>query len=229
MVSKRRMVLVCLVFAGAAAAVAVAGGLAIAAGTGKTSAAALSHHRAARLRAPRSGVQVSRKLISHFAVLRRARVADVSNLSADTVADPSVVARLQLNLTDTQLVKTGSGPVWIVPGAAGACVLSGQTEATSAPQPGQNYTNCDTTDSILQDGLVARAHEDGGPTILFGVVPDGNTNVTITSGSAPQHQVPVVNNVVRAMIPTGRVTMGFRNAVLAPTSLTYQDRSGARP
>jgi hypothetical protein len=168
--------------------------------------------------------QVSPRLIAHFTVFRRALAAGVSDAPAEMVLNPHAVRFLRLNLSGTQLVRTGSGPVWVVPGRDGACVISGQATATNAPQAGQNYTGCDTTDGILQNGLMYRGNRVDGPSvssILFGLVPDGNTTVTLTLATGARQHVSVIDNVVRATLPTGPVTVAFRNAAGASWSHTY--------
>lgn len=169
-----------------------------------------------------NGQAVSPRLKAHFAVFRRVGTADLSAASAETVANPHVVAFLQLNLSCTQLVRSGSGPVWIVPGRRGACVMSGQAAATIAPRPGQNITGCGMTDGVLQNGEVVRGGQSDGPTILFGLVPDGNTSVTLTFATGTRRRVAVVDNIVRAAVPAGAVTVAFRDAAGAPWSHRYQ-------
>jgi hypothetical protein len=226
-VGKRRIVLVGVLLAGAVGVVSLTG-LAGASASPKRGRSGATHSLSARSRGITARrYRINPKLAEHFAVFRQARVADVSDPSADTVANPNQATLLQLDLSATQLVQAGSGPVWIVPGAAGACVMSGQATATIAPQPGENYTNCNTMDGILQNGLVARASQAGGPSIVFGLVPNGNTSVTLTYATGAQEQVPVVNNVVRAVVPagpanlTGPVTVAFRNAAGAAWSHSY--------
>ncbi|MGO9958709.1 MAG: hypothetical protein ACLP50_22560 [Solirubrobacteraceae bacterium] len=145
----------------------------------------------------------------------------MSNLSPETVANPHARAILKLNLSCTQLVRTHSGPVWVVPGGDGACVMSGQALATIAPRPGQNATGCDTTNGISQNGEVVRAGQADGPSIVFGLVPDGNKSVTLTLATGAKQQVSVVDSVVRATVPAGPVTVAFRNAAGAPWSHRY--------
>jgi hypothetical protein len=99
--------------------------------------------------------------------------------------------------------------------------MSGQASATTAPQLGQNYTGCDTTNGILQNGEVVHAGQADGPSIVFGLVPDGNTSVTLTVATGAQQQVSVVDNVVRATVLAGPVTVAFRNAAGAPWSHRY--------
>jgi hypothetical protein len=166
-------------------------------------------------------VRVSPRLSAHFAVFRRLPPDGVSAPSADTVANPQVLAFLQLNLACTQLVRTPSGPVWIVPGRRGACVMSGQVSTTIAPRPGQNRVGCTGTDGILQNGAVVEGGQRNGPDVVFGLVPDGNTSVTLTFAKGAPRRVPLVNHVLRTTIPAGRVTVAFRNAAGAPVSHRY--------
>ena len=215
MLGKRRVV-VAAIGVGAATGLVSLTGLSSASGSAKHHGPPMSTPAVRRYR-------VDPRLAAHFALFRKARTANLTAPPTEVVASPAAIAFFQLNPSATQLVQTASGPVWVVPGAVGACVMSGQATATTAPQPGKNGTNCDTTDAILKYGLVARLSRRDGSSMLFGIVPDGNASVTLTfaTGAAAQ-QAPVVNNVVKATVPTGSVTVAFRNATGAPTSHQYQ-------
>lgn len=217
-------ILAATAIAAAALIVALSGG----GGTGSASASRSAEQGRAGLtqagaaRPCLNGQAVSPGLRAHFAVFRQVRTADLSTASAMTVANPHVAALLQLNLSCTQLVRSGSGPVWIVPGRRGACVMSGQTAATIAPRPGQNLTGCSMTEGVLQNGEVVRGGQSDGPTILFGLVPDGNTSVTLTFATGIHRRVAVVDNVLRVTVPAGPVTVAFRDAAGTPWSHRYQ-------
>ena len=77
------------------------------------------------------------------------------------------------------------------------------------------------TEGVLQNGEVMRAGQSGGPAILFGLVPDGNTSVTLTFATGTQRRVAVVDNILRVTVPAGAVTVAFRNAAGAPWSHRY--------
>jgi hypothetical protein len=100
--------------------------------------------------------------------------------------------------------------------------MSGQAAATIAPRPGQNMTGCSMTEGVLQNGEVVHGGQSDGPTIVFGLVPDGNTSVTLTFATGTQRRVAVVDNVLRVTAPAGPVTVAFRNAAGAPWSHRYQ-------
>jgi hypothetical protein len=222
LVGKRWTLVVGTVLAGALS-VLVLTGLAGAAGSAKQTRMEWMHAHGSR------GERVNLGLMAHFEVLRRARTADVSQRFSAPVANSHVMKVLQLDLSRTQVVRTDSGPVWVVPGGEGACVMSGQASATIGPRPGQNYVNCDTTAGILHDGLVARASRADGWSIFFGLVPDGNRIVTITSARGAHRRIPVVNNVVRVTVAAGPATLGFRNAAGVAVSLRYRGLAGGQP
>lgn len=201
---------------------ALGGGGAGSAGASRSAKQGAGSTQASAARSCLNGRAVSPRLRAHFAVFRRAHTADLSAASAGTVANPHVVAFLELNLSCTQLVRSGSGPVWIIPGHRGACVMSGQAAATIAPRPGQNFAGCSTTEGILRNGEVVQGGQSNGPAIVFGLVPDGNTSVTLTFAAGTQRRVAVVDNLLRVTVPAGPVTVAFRNAAGAPWSHRYQ-------
>lgn len=151
--------------------------------------------------------RTSPQLLSHFKVLRRetqfkgkaARVASATASNA-LLFNPTVTALYQLNLSGTELIQTSSGPVWIVPGAAGACILTGQTSATPLPVPGENFVGCDSTATMLADGLTIEGGKTGAE-IVVGLVPDGTTSVTLAPQQGNAQTVSVTNGIFRAPAP----------------------------
>ena len=141
------------------------------------------------------------------------RAADAAVPATLQIANPRVVARLQLNVSDTQLVHTSAGPVWVVPGAKGACILAGQMTATAAPVLGENSTGCGLAAGILSGGMVVGGGDGSGASRIFGLVPNGTTHVTLTSATGRQQEIPVLSNVFLATMPTSAaVTVTFQNA-----------------
>lgn len=181
-----------------------------------------AHYPAAR---PSLAVQrqLDRALHSHFAVFRRFehRAADSASAStAPQIANPDVVARFGLDPSAIQRVDTSSGPVWIVPGTAGACVLAGQTSTTAEPVAGANFTGCSATASILANGLIVEAG-DRSRNFVFGLAPNGDSSVTVTTPAGLRQQLPVVGNVVFANVPTGPMTVTLGNASGSQVSTQY--------
>jgi len=150
-----------------------------------------------------------RALLKHYKVFGRARSADVP--SDAQIVNAGVVTRFQLNVGNTQLVQTDAGPVWIVPGSNGACVLSGAATATAVPQYGDNFVGCSDASSMLQTALTVQAYSRGGGAFVFGLVPDGNGSVTVTS-AGQSTVIPVVDNTFKASVPAGNVTISYTGA-----------------
>lgn len=167
--------------------------------------------------------QMDRSLHSHFAVFGRSedRVAKSASVSTvPQIANPYVAARLGLDPSAIERVDTNSGPVWIVPGSAGACVLAGQTANTAEPVAGANFTGCSTTASILANGLFVRASDPSG-NFVAGLAPNSDSSVTVTTPTGPAQTLPVSSNVVYAKVPSGPMTMTLGNASGSQVSTQY--------
>jgi hypothetical protein len=152
--------------------------------------------------------RTSPRLLNHFQVLRRetqfkkgkaARIASASASDA-LLFNPTVTALYQLDLSATELIQTSSGPVWIVPGGAGACILTGQATATPQPVPGENFVGCNSTATMLAHGLVIEGGKSGAQ-VVVGLVPDGTTSVTLTPQQGNAQTVSVANGIFRAPAP----------------------------
>jgi hypothetical protein len=168
--------------------------------------------------------RISPKLKTHFALFRQVRTvraADAQPLPAGFLT-PQIVSQLQLDVSGTQFVQSGSAQLWVVPGAAGACVMMQIYYATgpfAGRRPGGG--GCNTTAGVLQNGLVGFRQNPDGTTFVHGIVPDGNDDVTVTFADRSQQAVPVTSNVVAATFPTGPMTVSFLNANGVTVSLPY--------
>jgi hypothetical protein len=101
--------------------------------------------------------------------------------------------------------------------------MSGQARVTIAPRFGLNGVGCAGTDGVLQSGEVVGSG-DNGRDIVFGLVPDGNTSVALRFAKGVQHHVSVVDNVFKATVRPGPVTVAFRNAAGVPWSHRFFSR-----
>lgn len=143
-------------------------------------------------------VTVAPALRRTFGVLRRyaVRASVDTPVTATPVALPDGVASavatnglVNVNVTDAQFEPVPNGGVWVVPGSDGMCILSGASYVTVCA-PSAN----------AEDGAVRTgdAGSDGKLDYVFGLVPDGNSTVTVTSADGSRQAVPVVGNVYEA-------------------------------
>jgi hypothetical protein len=197
-----------------AGVVAVAVGVVSAAGL----ASSLASQRTHRARPEFS--TISSALTAHFAVFRqtrRARAADAEPLPSIPMVS-SMVARQELDTSDTAFFRVGSAQMWFMPGASGACEVL-QTSTTPAVQ---TYGGgCETTQTVLQYGLVGFRRNSDGSTLVHGMVPDGNVSVSVTLAGGTQESVPVVSNTFAATFQASGLTISFRNANGTMVSLPY--------
>lgn len=121
--------------------------------------------------------------------------------------------RYLLDMAATEYVAGGDTGVWVVPGSNGACVVT-ETTDTSGPLAGKSVDSgsCETTAAIMNEGLIAFVGEYGGAHRIFGLVPDGNTTVTLNFADGTAEEVPVTNNVVDAAIPSVPSSFGLKDA-----------------
>jgi len=154
-----------------------------------------------------------------YGVLRRAHVA--SALPRSVQRDLSTMAkrapRLALDSGAVQEVSLGqAGSVWIEPGSQGLCAAL--TTVALDPMTGQNFTfspwGCEPSAYALTDGVVA-AMTVGAQHYVWGLVPDGNAQVTATFPSGSTRQMTVTDNAFLVQTTT------------APDSLTFKDAIGA--
>jgi len=184
-----------------------------------------SHWAGALQHVDRRYTRIGRRLKAHFALFRGARrvqAADTPSLPAGALTS-DLVSAFQLDVSQTAFVQADSvQQLWIVPGGSGACVIT-QTSYTTGSLAGRRSAGegCDTTDGILQYGLVGFRTRADGMTFVHGIVPDGNDSVSVTFADGSQQTVHVTSNVVAASFPTAAMTVSFRNANGVTVSLPY--------
>jgi hypothetical protein len=152
---------------------------------------------------------LSADLKAHFAILRMRIAADGVGARASNVR-PGVATAAPASLPNgilaiatesndpintpfalapqsARLVSTSGIRFWVVPGAGGSCVF----EAVPAAIAGHSVTSmgggeCNSTANVDDYGNMASAQTPAGVTVLFGIVPDGNSNVVFATTSGPR-------------------------------------------
>jgi hypothetical protein len=185
--------------------------------------------RSAHVERRAGGSSISEVLRAHFALLREVRQASIAQLP-DGVLEGSGVDMFQVDRSQAQVVHTVSGPVWVVPGAAGACVVTVTAPAAAGPLAGQTipYASCEVTATIERQGLLALGSQPDGTNVVFGIVPDGNADTSVTLASGQQSTVPVFDNVMRTVVADGPIAVAFNNASGVATSFSYVPRPQAQ-
>jgi len=184
--------------------------VAVAAGVGLAVAQTVHHSRPHR--------RSTRVLTKYYKVLRQAHAASAPSPAVqESLALAAAQTNFGLNSNDLQSVGLGSqGTLWIETGSSGICAVL-DTQALN-PVTGTDQevapTHCEPTNAALSDGLVATGKL-GGTYIAWGLVPNGNSNVTIASASGPTQSVPVSENA----FVQDRTNMA--------TSVQFNDASGA--
>lgn len=171
---------------------------------------------------------VSRSLVAHFAVFRhsgkfRARVAAAStdpsmNRALSNLAEAPEASQYGLDVSDAETVSVSSAfSVTVVPGSDGVCVLASQPGTVYAAGLHNHHRGAVTT-----CGTVAHADAVGiqmtlggaGADFAWGMVPDGNETVGMTTASGSTFHPQVVDNIYAASTPAGQgfASVSFVNA-----------------
>jgi hypothetical protein len=177
-------------------ACAVAGGVAVASG----STGSRSRHAVAPF------------LVTHFALFQQSHLRAFSAHTASgtypaamkllsSMADPSDPdnQREGLDVAATQEVSTPNGPIWVVPGSTGACVITSYGGSVHSATGA-----CALTSKMAQKGLGLLGRITNvrtGVDTLFGIVPNGVSAVQLGSTTGPSTSTPVVDNGVIANVP----------------------------
>lgn len=168
---------------------------------------------------------VSPFLVHHFALLRHWHVRNFSaRATADAypaamkllnnMADPNDPdnQREGLDVAATQQVSTPNGPVWVVPGSAGVCVITSLVAHTAG-------AGCELNSTLARSGqqsvLVTSTDVQTGVETLYGIVPNGVSALQLASTTAPSSSAPVVDNAVIASVShLRRLADGFPDVTL---------------
>lgn len=210
---------------------AVAVGLA-AAGIAAGSAALAGAHAT-----PRKAVHLtaSGAWTTHFPLLREELSGALAPANLGTkvrshvasAADSSFGRALRLKTGDAQVVSGPSGwQLTVVPGSNGSCVVAYFPATSSSPvDGGAHVTECDTSQDMMQYGLVATGFNDG-KYYVAGLVPSGNSSVTVHTTNGSQ-TVPVSSSgTVMSNFDDPVESMGFV-AGTGTSTTTHYDSSGA--
>lgn len=141
--------------------------------------------------------RVASTLARHFGVFRFARSADAGPTLPSAVAASLASVPQQLNVAAARFIVTGSAPattpigkstgVWLVPGAQGVCVFDADFGGTCSGLAGPG--------SPASGGLRATSSTGDGTETVMGLVPDGNTSVSVVMSDGSVDQASVVDNV----------------------------------
>jgi hypothetical protein len=184
------------------------------------------------------GHGISPILRAHFAIFRHtrrivggarrivARAAGFTVLQsappASWLGSPGSLTQFGLDLSRSQEVQTSEGTAWVIPGATGACIVTLAPPDTTGPTVGQStpLSVCDSTSAILQNGLVGLGGGASPNSVLYGLLPNGNSTASLTAAGS-QQAVSVANNVVIRTVPTASLHLDFKNASGTSVSFSY--------
>jgi hypothetical protein len=146
---------------------------------------------------PTPNTSHSPSVASAFAVFRKAtvtRAAIAFPALPSGVPRPVIVNKFGLQLANTRYETVGTSVhVWLIPGSSGACML---WQEALAPGVGGIGSVC--TDQTHVDAGLLNAQDEVTPgstdKTLFGLVPDGNTQVAVTLADGTTTSVPVTDN-----------------------------------
>jgi hypothetical protein len=144
-------------------------------------------------------IKVDPALVERFHVLQRQRRASVS--SQVTTAADALVGLADVGQTyganPSQAAETAIGPghdeVWLVPGSSGACLVDVEGQQGA----GSSCNSSKAVDAGYLWTLDTIPYGAGGTMtqVLLGVVPDGNTSITVSWTDGSTTVVPVNDNI----------------------------------
>jgi hypothetical protein len=113
-----------------------------------------------------------------------------------------------------------AGTVWVTQSPQGVCVALDTTVSNPLIGAAQEIApvHCDTSAGTLQYGL-GEASMYFGQHIVWGLVPNGNSSVSVQLASGAAETVPVTSNAFAADVPSAVQALRFVNANGAPTDL----------
>jgi hypothetical protein len=171
------------------------------------------------------GRAISPALRRHFSVFRHGRLAHAATatalqsddaiqslidsfISTDSGAPP-VSGGSEANVVKVD-TSTALGSLWLVPGSDGACL---------ATQLGDRAVGtCNTSDKVTASGIEGWLPSANGGHVLFGLVPDGNASVHVTTSSGVV-SAKVTNNTFAVALDTVPLSETFRNGSGAETTV----------
>jgi hypothetical protein len=120
-----------------------------------------------------------------------------------------MIAEYQAESEQAHYLDVGGMQVWVIPGRKGLCL----TTIESGPQstgPGLISTGCGWTSQVLASGVVVANRGGPGPSIVYGLVPDGDS-VTVNNQDGSYSNVPVSSNFFKYSGISGQ-TVTIHNA-----------------
>jgi hypothetical protein len=104
--------------------------------------------------------------------------------------DASVLG--QASAQNVEVIAADGTQVAVLPGTQGACMGAWLV----LPGGGGGYgAGCGATSSVASRGISFSVHSAAGTSRMVGIVPDGNSSVSVTFASGQTDSVPVVSNV----------------------------------
>lgn len=174
------------------------------------------------------GKQISRSLRADFSLFLAASQHDVRPASAAGTAEQemsdltaalasggaasSAAAAAGVSSTaNATYVQIGSDVyAAVIPGSTGVCFAAAMPtlQATGIHEPSRIGMACDTTASVEQHGIGQELFSaDGSSSEMIGLVPDGNSTVTVANDDGTTATVPVESNIfyVHSSTPIGEI------------------------
>lgn len=160
---------------------------------------------------------------AHAAATIESRAVSMLMTNMRTSVDPGVAAQgLDTSAAVEVDPASAASPVWIVPGSAGACVLTQHPEGGKSPAVQNRIAaggGCSDTATIQDQGSIGVAFEPGGKHLVYGAVPAGNSSVTITLPSGATTVAPVTDNTVSVVVPAFPTAISFKSSAGTPVVL----------
>jgi hypothetical protein len=153
-------------------------------------------------------------LVRHFAVFNTGKRL---GRTSETTAEPAAVARLMAEIgnratrvvgttTASAAVQVAVNPAftaWALAGSGGACIVALEAENAAV-------ATCQTAANANAGGVEGLLQNPDGTQTIFGLVPNGNQSVSLTTVSGSTETVPVTDNVFEATSSSGFASVGVR-------------------
>lgn len=165
----------------------------------------------------------SRAIVLHYSVLRVARQANAEPLPAVFGHLSSRQRAMGLDMNSARAITLpGRVTIWLIPGSAGTCMAVQSGPNSNTPVGSDDNTavcgaNSVGSSQVANTGLYY-VEPLGGTERMVGIVPDGNSAVSVTKGDGSSITVPVIDNGFVATTPIARQFNGF--SVRSPSGST---------
>jgi hypothetical protein len=138
-------------------------------------------------------------LLSHYSLFRSIAPDDLTRdwRLPTPGTEGGYVGQMELNYWQTRYVPSVTGldgpGLWITPGSRGLCI--------SDPQAG----DCGKLTTRAADGIIGGGTSDGHQQSISGLVPDGNSTITLVLADGTRKTVPVVDHNVYEATVSGQI------------------------